>query len=143
MASVAQTRTAAKTRNWGGWIAFAGWMMILIGVLDAFEGLIAVIRGQYYVLTANQIIVFDVRTWGWVTLAWGIVVAYAGFSLAMGSSWARWFAIVVGSINFIVQLGFVGSSQYPLWAITVLALTVIVLYALIVHWNDLNDGYGP
>ena len=124
--------------SWTGWVAFAGWLMVLIGTLDFFQGLIAVIRDQYYVLAPNQIIVFDLTTWGWITLIWGIVVALAGLGLLARSGWARWFAIVVGSLNFVVQLGFVGSSQYPLWALTVLALTVVVLYALIVRWDDVR-----
>ena len=41
----------AKNGRMSGWIAFAGWMLLVIGALDFFEGLIAVIRGQYYVLT--------------------------------------------------------------------------------------------
>jgi hypothetical protein len=110
--------------------------MIVVGALDFFEGLIAVIRGQYYVLTPNEIIVFDLKTWGWVTLIWGIVLALSGLALLGGAGWARWFAIVVGCLNFIVQLGFVGSAQYPLWTLTALALTAIVLYALIVRWED-------
>jgi hypothetical protein len=110
--------------------------MIIMGALDFFEGLIAVIRGNYYVLTANQIIVFDMKTWGWVTLGWGIVIALVGFGVLAGSGFARWFAIVVASLNFIVELGWVGSSAYPLWSIAILALNVIILYALIVHWND-------
>jgi hypothetical protein len=126
----------ARTSRWAGWIAFAGWLMIIIGALDFFQGLIAVIRGQYYVLTANQVIVFDVRTWGWITLFWGILVAFAGLGLLSRSTWARWFAIVVGTLSFFVQLGFVGSAQYPLWALTVLVLTAVVLYALIVRWED-------
>jgi hypothetical protein len=128
--------SGSASGRWSGWIAFGGWIMIVIGALDFFEGLIAVIRGQYYVLTANQIIVFNIRTWGWVTLIWGCVIVLAGLGLLSGSSWARWFAIIVGSLNFIVQLGFVGSAQYPLWALTVLGLTVVVLFALIVHWDD-------
>ena len=128
----------AGSNRWAGWIGFAGWLMVIIGVLDFFEGLIAVIRGQYYVLTANQIIVFNLRTWGWITLIWGIVVLLAGLGLLSGSGWARWFAIVVGSLNVIGQLGFVGAAQYPLWALTVLALTIVVIYALIVHWDDAN-----
>ena len=71
----------SSSGRWGGWIAFAGWLMIIMGALDFFEGLIAVIRGNYYVLTANQIIVFDMRTWGWVTLGWGIVIALVGWHL--------------------------------------------------------------
>lgn len=126
----------ARNSSWTGWIVFAGWLMMIIGALGFFEGLIAIIRDQYYVLSPNQIIVFDLTTWGWITLIWGIVVGLAGFGLLSGASWARWFAIVVGSLNFIVQLGFVGSAQYPLWALTVLALTAVVLYALIVRWDD-------
>ena len=135
MATTASTATSRSTA-WAGWIGFAGWMMIIIGALDFFEGLIAIIRDQYYVLGANQIIVFDLTTWGWVTLVWGIIIAFAGFGLLTGASWARWFAIIAGSLNFIVQLGFVGSANYPLWALTGQALTIVVLYALIVRWDD-------
>jgi hypothetical protein len=34
------------------------------------------------------------------------------------------------------QLGFVGSSDYPLWALTASTLTVVVLYALTARWSD-------
>ena len=81
---------------------------------------------------------FDLTTWGWVMLIWGIVVALAGFGLLAGSGWARWFTIIVASLNFIVQLGFVGSYQYTLWALTVIALNAVVLYALIVRWGQVR-----
>src|SRR5262245_38595214 len=87
------------SRAWTGWIAFAGWIMILIGGLDFFEGLIAVIRDKYYVLTPSQVIVFDVTTWGWITMIWGVVLVFAGLALLSGASWARWFTIVVVSLN--------------------------------------------
>ena len=124
------------SNKWSGWIAFAGWLMVIIGVLDFFEGLIAVIRGQYYVLTANQIIVFNIKTWGWVMLIWGIVAVLVGLGLLSGAGWARWVAIVVATLSIIGQLGFVGGAQYPLWALTVLALTFVVLYALIARWDE-------
>ena len=127
-----------QTSRWAGWIGFAGLLMIVIGALDFFEGLIAVIRGQYYVLTSNQIVVFDTRTWGWLTLIWGIVLIFAGLGLLSRAGWARWFTIVVGSLNIIAQLGFVGSAQYPLWALTIVALSVVVIYALIVRWAEVE-----
>jgi hypothetical protein len=40
------------------------------------------------------------------------------------------------SLNFIAQLGFLGNSQYPLWSLTVMALNVIVLYALTARWSE-------
>ena len=58
--------------------------MLIIATVDFFEGLIAVIRGEYYVLAPNQIVVFDTTAWGWITMFWGIVVACAGFGLLTG-----------------------------------------------------------
>jgi hypothetical protein len=128
---------AVRSRSaWAGWIGFAGWLMLIVGALDFFEGLIAVIRGQYYVLTPDQVIVFDMRTWGWLMIVWGIVLCLAGYSLLIRATWARWFTIVVGSLNVLGQLGFVGAAPYPLWALTVVGLTIVVLYGLIVHWDE-------
>ena len=129
----------ASKEFWTEWVGFAGLMMVLIGFLNIFQGLIAIIRDDYYVLSAEQVIVFDLSTWGWIMLFWGAIVALAGWSLAMGAGWARWFTIVVASLNVILQLGFVGSGQYTLWALTVLALTVLVLYALTVRWSDVRE----
>jgi hypothetical protein len=130
----------AKNTRWTGWIGFAGCLMIIIGGISFFEGLIAVFRGSYYAVTPNQIVVFDLKTWGWITLLWGIVVGLVGIGLLSAQGWARWTAIVVGSINFIIQLGFVGSAQYPLWALTAMALNVVILYALIVRWGSAEDA---
>ena len=126
----------AMSERWSGWISFAGLMIIIIGGLDFFEGLIAVIRGQYYAVTPNQIVVVDLTAWGWIMMIWGVVLVLAGLGLLSGATWARWFAIVVGSLNIIAQLGFVGSSQYPLWSLVALTLNVIVLYAVIVRWDE-------
>ena len=64
-----------------GWISFAAIMMMIIGTLDFFEGLIAVVRGKYYVVSSSQIIVFDTRTWGWLTLLFGILLIFIGVQL--------------------------------------------------------------
>jgi hypothetical protein len=125
-----------ESGRWTGWIGFAGLLMIVIGGLDFFQGLIAIIRGQYYAVTPNQIIVFDTKTWGWITMIVGIIAVLTGMGLLSGAGWARWLTIVVGCLVVFSELGFVGSAQYPLWALTVLAFQVVVLYALIVHWDD-------
>jgi hypothetical protein len=128
--------SVAKNSSWAGWIGFAGLLMIVMGAIDFFEGLIAIIRGQYYFLTPSHIIVFDSKTWGWLTLIWGCVILLAGLGLIGGATWARWFSIVVVAVSIIHQLGFVGSSDYPLWSLMVLTLSIIILYALTVRWGD-------
>jgi len=122
--------------GWTGWIGFAGCLMVVIGGIDFFEGMIAAIRGSYYAVTPNQIVVFDTTTWGWLTLIWGIILVLVGFGILGGAGWARWTAIVLISLNFFQQLGFLGNAAYPLWALTGLALSIVVLYALIVRWDE-------
>ncbi len=126
----------ARSSTWSGWISFAGWLMIVIGILGFFEGLIAVIRGQYYVLTASQVIVFDTKTWGWITLLLGIAVALVGFGLLVGEGWARVATIVLLTLYIVEQLAFLGAASFPLWSLTMLVLSVLVLYALFCKWDE-------
>ena len=118
-----------------GWIVFAAVMLLVIGVLDFFEGLIAIIRSNYYVIHGNQLIVFDTTTWGWLTLIWGILLVLAGFGLWSGAGWARWFTIIVVSLNILGQLSWLGASAYPLWALVIITLNIIVLFALTARWQ--------
>jgi len=129
-----------SSTRWTGWIGFAGLLMIVVGSLEFFEGLIAVVRDKYYVLGPEQIIIFDMTTWGWLTLLWGVVVAFAGWGLLARAGWARWFTIVVGTVNIVGQLAWLGSAAYPLWSLTILTLSIIILYALIVRWDEVEPS---
>ena len=134
--------SGSSARPMTGWIVFAAAMLMVIGSIDFIEGLIAVIRKQYYVVTPSQVIVFNMTTWGWLTLLWGIVMFLAGMALWAGQSWARWFAIVVCSINILGQLSWLGSGSYPLWTLTAIALDIIVIYALTVRWTGYSESVG-
>jgi hypothetical protein len=123
-------------KSMAGWIGFAGIVMVIIGLIDFFQGLIALLEDEYFVPTQAGFLVVDLTGWGWVMLIWGVVLVIAGMSLAAGQPWARWFGIVVVGLNFFAQLGFVGNSQYPLWSLTAVALNLVVLYALTVRWSE-------
>jgi hypothetical protein len=116
--------------------------MLIVGAIDFFEGLTAVVRKQYYVLTPSQVIVFNTTTWGWLMLIWGIVLILAGLALWRGAGWARWFTVVVASINVLGQLGFLGSSAYPLWSLASIALGIVVIYALTARWEGYPQTVG-
>jgi hypothetical protein len=126
----------ASARAWSGWIGFAGLMMMILGAIDFFEGLIAVIRGEYYAFTSQGLIIFNTTTWGWLAMIMGIVLFLVGLGLTGGAGWARWVAIILLVVNLLGNIGWVGSSQYQIWALTVVALEIIVLYALTARWSD-------
>jgi hypothetical protein len=126
----------ASPRAWSGWIGFAGLMMMIIGAIDFFEGLIAVIRKEYYAFTPQGLIVFNVTTWGWLAMIFGVVLFLVGLGLTGGAGWARWVGIILIAVNLLGQLGWLGNSATPVWTLTVIALQIIVLYALTARWRD-------
>jgi len=122
--------------KWTGWIGFAAIMLAFIGAITFFEGLIAIIRDNYYVVARQQVFLFDISTWGWIMLFWGVLQFLAALGLAAKSGWARWFTIIVVFLSLLSQLSSFGNSGYPLWALTVIALEIVVIYALTVRWKD-------
>jgi hypothetical protein len=128
-----------NSRSMAGWIGFAGIMLLIVGSIDFFQGLIALFEDEYFVVTRSGYLVVDLTAWGWIMLIWGVLLVLAGLGLVAGQAWARWFAIVVVSLNFIAQLGFLGNSNTPLWSLTVMALNIIVLYALTARWSESAD----
>ncbi len=125
-----------NSKSMAGWIGFAGILMLIIGAIDFIQGLIALFDDDYYVVTASGFLAVNLTGWGWIMMVSGVVLVLAGLGLLAGQGWARWFTIVVVALNFFAQLGFLGNSQYPLWAITALALNVVVLYALTARWDE-------
>ena len=125
-----------NSRSMAGWIGFAGILLLVVGSIDFMQGLIALFEDEYFVVTQSGYLVVDLTAWGWIMLIWGVLLVLAGLGLLSAQGWARWFAIVLVCVNFITQLGFLGNSQYPLWSLTVIALNIIILYALTARWSE-------
>ncbi|HET6502037.1 MAG TPA: hypothetical protein VFG87_14875 [Amycolatopsis sp.] len=121
---------------WAGWIYFAGAMMILLGLFNAIEGLVALFRPHYYVVGPNGLLVFSLTGWGWIHLIIGILAVLAGLAVFTGALWARITGVVLAVINAIAQLAFL--SAYPVWAAIVIALDVVVIWALIAHGSEVE-----
>ncbi len=130
-------------KSMAGWIGFAGMLMLIIGGIDIFQGLIALFEDEYFIVTGAGFLAVDLTAWGWIMIIWGVLLCVGGIGLGAGQTWGRWFAIVVVTLNVFAQLGFLGNSQYPLWALTALALNVIVLYALTVRWSESRLDLEP
>lgn len=46
------------------WIAFAGVMMVILGSLDAFWGLAAILNDEVVIVGGHGALIFDIATWG-------------------------------------------------------------------------------
>jgi hypothetical protein len=90
--------------------------------------------------TRNYLFKFDVTTWGWIHLILGIIVALAGWGLLSGRTWARVVGITLAVLSAIAN--FLWLPYYPLWSLLIIALDVLVIWALAAHGHELRDaGY--
>lgn len=128
---------------WMGWIVFASVMLLMVGVFNVVEGLVALVNDKRVLVAADRLIAVDLTGWGWTLLIFGAVMVAAGLGLLSMQTWARILAIVVVAVHAVVQLAWLGA--YPIWSLLMIALDVVVLFALTARWPaamEYLDPYG-
>ena len=91
-------------------------MMIMVGVFQALQGLVAIFENEFYVATRNYTFQFDATSWGWIHLLVGLLVAFAGYGLLsgtdLGPGWSRiTLAVLSATANFLFI------PYYPFWSL--------------------------
>ena len=133
-------QTASRARPVSGWAVgvtlFAAIMMLMTGMFQALAGLVAIFENEFYVSTRNYLFQFDATSWGWVHLLVGLILAFAGWGLLSGRTWARVLAITLAV--FSATTNFLFLPYYPFWALIVIALDIFVIWALTAHGHDLQ-----
>jgi hypothetical protein len=130
---MSETRSGAAV----GLTVFAGTVMMIVGVLQAIQGLVALFNDTFYIVGERYVFSFDVTTWGWIHLLLGILVAFAGFFLFRGAVWARTVGVIFASLSAIVNFAWL--PYYPVWGLIVIALDVFVIWALTAHGRDIVE----
>jgi hypothetical protein len=121
-------QSSAKTAWASGLTAFAAFMLLLNGMFQAFQGLIAILNDNLFVKTEDYIFQFDITTWGWFHLIWGVLVIVVGACLFMGQQWAAVAGIILAILQAVSMFWFI--PFYPVWSILIIALDVAIIWAL-------------
>jgi hypothetical protein len=136
--SSSAARAGREASGWAvGFILFAAIMMIMTGVFQAVEGLIAIFQNEFYVATRNYLFQFDATTWGWIHLVIGLVVAFAGWGLLSGRTWARTVAILLAVLSATANFLFI--PYYPFWSLLIVTLNIFVIWAVAAHGGALRN----
>ena len=123
---------------WAGWAYFAGIMMMMVGAFQIIEGLTALFNQNYLLVKSSGLVVHvNFTAWGWVHLIIGVVAVGAGFAVMAGRMWGRVIGILMAGLSAIVNLAFI--AAYPLWAMTIITVDGLVIYALAVHGGELKS----
>jgi hypothetical protein len=128
-----------QTTGWAvGFILFAGLMMLMSGAFQAIQGLVAIFENEFYVATRNYLFQFDATSWGWIHLILGVIVAFAGWGLLSGRTWARVVAITLALLSAIANFAFI--PYYPFWSLLIIALDIFVIWAVAAHGGAMRDA---
>lgn len=117
-----------------GWIAFAAIVLFLNGCFGALYGLAAILNDKVVTVGGGTgVTVWDFTGWGWIQLVIGIVMMIVSVGLFTGNGAARWLAVGMAMLSALAQFGII--SAFPLWAILVIVLNVVVIYQLVARWE--------
>jgi hypothetical protein len=135
---MAQMHREAPASPWIGMAVFGGIMMIVVGSFHMMAGLVGIFNDQYYLVASNQLLVsVDYTAWGWAHLLIGVAAIAAGAGIFSGRGWAIVTGVILAVLSALVNVAFL--AAYPLWSVMIIALDVLVIYALIAHGEELKD----
>lgn len=124
--------------GWVGFVVFGGIMLVLLGLFHLFQGIIALADDSYYEATpAGLAVQWSYQTWGWIHLVIGAIGIVVGTGIFLGKLWARVYGVFIAAISAFASLTFL--AAYPLWSTILIALDVLVIYALIVHGREVRN----
>ncbi|MDT2009985.1 hypothetical protein FXW78_51545 [Rhodococcus opacus] len=107
-------------------------IMVTVGIIQFFQGIAAVAENEMFVVGVEYVYKFDLTTWGWIHIVLGALVAIVGLALFTGAGWARVSAIIVAAISILAN--FLWLPYYPWWSVLIIALDVVVIWA-VSTWN--------
>jgi hypothetical protein len=119
---------------------FAIVLLMIGGVLNIIWG-IAAIGNAHFFVGSTHFIISDLKAWGWITLILGILEILASLSLIGGGAYGQWFGVGVGMLAAIAAL--LDIPAYPLWSIAVFALSLWIIYGLVVYGTPKDDYATP
>ncbi len=127
----------ADYSSWAvGWAGFAGVMLIIVGVVDVFQGLVALANDEFYVVGREWAFEFDITAWGWIHLIGGVILVLTGVGIFSGNVLARIVGVIVSGLGVIYNFAWL--PYYPVWSIIVIAICIAVIWALTAHGRDIT-----
>ncbi|MEV6427363.1 hypothetical protein [Nocardia sp. NPDC051463] len=107
---------------------FAGVLILITGVLHLLTAIAAIAGRDIFVVTQDQVFLVDVSAWGWIHLVIAALIVIAGFGIITGKTWGYLAGIVMASLSILDN--FLFAPIYPFWALVIIAIDILVIWAL-------------
>ena len=131
----ATARPGRHAREGSGLVIFASILLLVLGLLNLIDGIVAIAKSHFFVGNAHYVI-GDLRAWGWTVLILGALQLLVAAGVVTGNQVARWTAVVLIGLNAIAQMMFL--PHYPFWSLLIIALDVVALWGLCAYGSREN-----
>ncbi len=134
---MAKKDSTKEVSGWAGWAAFAGILSVLVGTFQAIAGIVALFKDEVVFFGVKNIWLLDLTSWGWVHLVGGLLLILVGYGILTGQTWARVMGVLLAGLSAVWNFAWL--PVYPVWSLVVIVVDVLVIYALVVHGDELAD----
>ena len=118
-----------------GWITFAGVMALLAGGYNALSGIAALSDDDTIASQAKDVLYgVDLTAWGWLWLIIGILQVVTGILILQRHPWGLWLGVTFAGLSAMLTV--VVMFVFPLWALAVLAIDMLVLFGLLTQSDE-------
>ncbi len=141
MSETSGSRPPGGSAAWASWVAFAGIMLMLVGVFSVIAGLAAVTDDGYIKNTSNnEVFLVSYTALGVFWIAVGVIKVWAGYALIQGREWARIVTVILVFLSAISHL--LALTSQPFLGLLLIAVDLVILYAVTVRWQEAKIGMG-
>jgi hypothetical protein len=140
MATQAEDNRTAARELPSGWYAFAGALLVIVGSLNLLQGLIALLKDDYFAVTKGGLLFADYSAWGAFFLVVGVIELLVGLGILSFKTWARVAGVLLLMLNTIVQFAFI--AAFPIWALAAIIINIAAISALMRPLDDYQPRRG-
>ena len=130
--------TSGRPQIRSGWVTFAAVMAGIVAIYNILSGIAAISKDDQTEAVAKVLYGIDISVWGWFWLILGIVQLVTAWLIysrnPIGQMLGLLWAFIAASLS--VLMVFVA----PIWALVVLGINVLVIYALVAHTEEFDEG---
>jgi hypothetical protein len=119
-------------------LTFAAIIMFMVAGFEVLSALLAFAGTGWWVTDAGNLVYANFVIWGVVDFIIALIALYAGIDLLRGGAFGRGMGYLFGIVGAIRWLFVIPAA--PVLAVVVIALCVMVVYALATHSDYSQDA---
>jgi hypothetical protein len=120
-----------------GWVTFAAIVAGVVGVYNVLSGIAAIAEDDDTERVAEVLYGIDITAWGWFWLILGIVQLVVAWLIYTRHPLGQMLGLIWAFINASLSVFLIFAE--PLWALGMLGINLLVIYALIVNTEEFDN----